>query len=75
MVFTCTARMDFISQAIFVYIDDLSNMLIYNGVGCSNVFVDYMFYADDLCPMAPCAIAFQELLDICHSYRILVDDA
>ena len=32
-----------------------------------------MFYADDLCLMAPCAIALQELLNICHSYSIIVD--
>ena len=73
MVNACTARVDFISQASFIYMDDLSNMLIYNGVGCSinNVYIDFMFYADDLCPMAPCAIAFQKLIDICHSYASL----
>ena len=32
-----------------------------------------MFYADDLCLMAPCAIALQEFLNICHSYSIIVD--
>ena len=38
------------------------------------VYVDYMLHVDDLYPMAPCAIAFQELRDICHNYGILVDD-
>ena len=32
-----------------------------------------MFYADDLCLMAPCAISLQELLNICHSYSIIVE--
>ena len=55
--------------------DDLSNMLIRSGVGCyiDNVCVNHVFYADDLCLMAPCAIALQELLNICHSYSIIVD--
>ena len=50
---------------------DLSNMLICSGVGCyiDNVCVNHVFYADDLCLMAPCAIALQELLNICHSCR------
>ena len=32
-----------------------------------------MFYADDLCIMTPCAIALQELLNICYCYSITVD--
>ena len=58
-----------------VYMDDLSNVLIRSGVGCyiDNVCVNHVFYADDLCLMAPCAIALQELLNICHSYSIIVD--
>ena len=28
------------------------------------------FYADDLCLLAPCAIALQKLLDICHEYGV-----
>ena len=55
--------------------DDLSNMLIRSSVGCyiDNVCVNHVFYADDLCLMAPCAIALQELLNICHSYSNIVD--
>ena len=58
-----------------VNMDGLSNMLICSGVGCyiDNVCVNHVFYADDLCLMAPCAIALQELLNICHSYSIIVD--
>ena len=56
--------------------DDLSNLLISSGIGCflDNVCFNHVFfYADDLCLMAPCAIALQELLNICHSYGITVD--
>ena len=58
-----------------VYMDDLSNMAIGSGVGCyiDNVCVNDVFYADDLCLMAPCAIALQKLIHICHSYSIIVD--
>ena len=31
------------------------------------------FYEEDLCLMAPCPIALQELLHICHNYSISVD--
>ena len=50
-------------------------MLIRIGVGSyiDNVCVNHVFYADDLCLMAPCAIALQELLNICHNYSIIVD--
>ena len=32
-----------------------------------------MFYAHDLCLMAPCAIALQQLINVCHRYSIIVD--
>ena len=38
-----------------------------------NVCINHVFYADDLCLMAPCAIALQQLLNICHRYSIIVD--
>ena len=55
-----------------VYLDDLSKLLISSGIGCfiDNVCFNHVFYADDLCLMAPCAIALQELLHICHNYSI-----
>ena len=33
----------------------------------------YVFYADDLCLMAPCAIALQQVLNTSHSYSIIAD--
>ena len=58
-----------------VYMDEMSNLLISSGFGCflNNVCFNYVFYADDLCLMAPCAIALQELLNICHRYSIIAD--
>ena len=55
--------------------DDLFKLLISSGIGCfiDNVCFNHVFYADDLCLMAPCAIALQELLHICHNYSISVD--
>ena len=63
------------SKLFSVYIDDLSKLLIVSGIGCfiDNVCFNHIFYADDLYLMAPCAIALQELLNICHSYSISVD--
>ena len=43
-------------------------------MGCyvDNVCVRHVFYADDLCLMAPCAIALQQLINVCHRYSIIV---
>ena len=65
-----------LSQKLFsFYIDNLSSLLISSGIGCflDKVCFNHIFYADDLCLMAPCAIKLQELLNICHSYSITVD--
>ena len=50
-------------------------MLNDSGMGCyvDNVCVNHVFYADDLCLMAPCAIALQQLINVCHRYSIIVD--
>ncbi len=34
------------------------------------VCFNHILYADDLCLLAPCAIALQKLLDICHEYGV-----
>ena len=63
------------SKLFSLYMDDLSNLLFNSGIGCflDKVCFKHVFYADDLCLMAPCAIALQELLNMCHSYSITVD--
>ena len=58
-----------------VYMDNLSKLLINSGIGCyiDKVCFNHVFYADDVCLIAPFAIALQELLNICHRYSIAVD--
>ena len=65
-----------LSQKLFsVYMDDLSHLMISLGIGCflDKVCFNHVFYEDDLCLIAPCAIALQELLNKCHRYSITVD--
>ena len=54
------------------YMDDLSVLLSQSGVGChiDDLCINHVFYADDLCLMAPCAIALQELINLCYDYSI-----
>ena len=65
-----------LSPSLFaVYMDDLSSLLNASMIGChiSDVCINHEFYADDLCLMAPCAIALQELLNICYRYSVEVN--
>ena len=65
-----------LSPSLFaVYKDDLSSLLNASRIGChiSDVCINHVFYADDLCLMAPCAIALQELLNICYRYSVEVN--
>ena len=51
--------------------DDLSSLLNTIRIGCH---IDDVFYADDLCLMAPCAIAdLQELINVCYQYSNEID--
>ena len=55
--------------------DDLSVLLSQSGIGChiEDLCINHVFYADDLCLMAPCAIALQELINMCFKYSIEID--
>ena len=55
-----------------MYVDDLTLSLMKSKIGCmlDEVCFNHIFYADDLCLLAPCAIALQKLLDICHEYGV-----
>ena len=54
---------------IAVYMDDFSSLLNASRIGCvSDVCINHVFSADDLCLLAPCAIALQELLNICEPF-------
>ena len=61
-----------LSPSLFaVYMDDLSSLLNSSRIRChiSDVCINHVFYADDLCLMAPCVIALHELL-ICYCYSV-----
>ena len=55
-----------------VYVDDLSFCLTQSETGCSinNIFVNHLFYADDLCLLAPSASGLQSLLNTCTEYGL-----
>jgi len=58
-----------------IYVDQLSELLIVKKVGChiDNVCFNHLFYADDLCLLAPSAIALQKLINVCYDYGIAND--
>ena len=65
-----------LSPSLFaIYIDDISSLLSTSMIGChiSDVCINHVFYEDDLCLMAHCAIALQELINICCLYSIEID--
>ena len=65
-----------LSPSLFaVYMDDFSSLLNASRIGShiNDVCINHVFYADDLCLMAPCAIALQELLSICYRYSVEVN--
>ena len=55
--------------------DDLSVLISQSGIGChiDDLCINHVFYADDLFLMAPCAIALQELINLCYGYSIEID--
>jgi hypothetical protein len=60
-----------ISPKIFaIYVDDLSIQLKETHIGCTlgGECFNHLFYADDLCLLAPSAIGLQKLLNLCHAY-------
>ena len=52
-----------------VYFDELSKALIKLGIGCNvGVYINHLFYADDLCILAPTDMALQQLVNVCYDY-------
>ena len=65
-----------LSPSLFaVYMDNLSSLLNASRIGChiDDVCINHVFYADDLCLMAPCAITLQELIDVYYQYSNEID--
>ena len=61
-----------VTKLFAIYVDDLTLSLIKSKIGCmlDEVCFNHIFNADDLCLLAPCVIALQKLLDICHDYGV-----
>ena len=60
-----------LSSLLFaVYMDDLSSLLNTSSIGChiDDVSINHVCYADELCLMAPSALALQELINVCYQY-------
>ena len=55
--------------AVPIY-SELSHQLNNSKVGCyiNNVCINHLFYADDLCLMAPSPMGLQHLINICGNY-------
>ena len=55
-----------------VYIDDLSNMLNSAGIGCHihSCCINHVFYANDICGIAPSPSGLQGLLNICAKFGL-----
>ena len=53
-----------------LYINELSVKLLDCNHGCfvNNACINHVFYADDLCLIAPSATGLQKLLDVCTAY-------
>ena len=53
-----------------IYVDKLICILRSSGIGCymSEKFAAAIFYADDICILAPSLKGLQQLLDLCSSY-------
>ena len=65
-----------LSPTLFsIYMDDLSLILSESGIGChiDDLYINHVFDANDLCLMAPCAIALQELIGLCNEYSVDID--
>ena len=57
-------------QLFTLYVDDLISRLRSRGLGChiASLFVACLFYADDLCLIAPTRGAMQEMLTVCSEF-------
>ena len=54
---------------------NLSSLLNTRRIRChiDNICINHVFYGDDFCWMPPCAIALQELINVCYQYSNEID--
>ena len=57
-------------QLFAIYMDDLSVCLTQCKAGChpNETVTNHVMYADDICLMAPSAIALQKMLNLCYEF-------
>ena len=57
-------------QLFAIYMDDLSVCLTQSKAGChlNETVINHVMYADDICLMAPSAIALQEMLNMSYEF-------
>ncbi len=55
-----------------IYVDDLSTVLNSSNIGCcfNDVIINHLYYADDLCLIAPSVHGINKLLSVCGKYAI-----
>ena len=55
-----------------IYVDELIDLLKASGVGCyiAEVFAASLFYADDMCILAPSLKGLQRLLSLCSAFCV-----
>ena len=58
-----------------IYVDELISLLKKRGAGChiGDIFAAALFYADDICILAPSLKGLQKLLDTCQDFCIKWD--
>ena len=61
--------------ALYTCMNELSGALSHCKAGCyiNEQCMNHIMYADDVCVMAPTAIALQKLLDVCFESSIAKD--
>ena len=57
-------------QLFAIYMDDLSGFLTQCKASChlNETVTNHVMYADDICLMAPSAIALQKILNLCYEF-------
>ena len=62
-------------QLFDIYMNDLSVCLTQCNAGChlNETVTNHVMYADDICLMAPSAIALQKMLNLCYEFSLSND--
>ena len=68
----CAARWYTLPKLFALYMNNLSRLLVMSNVGCyiDGQCMNHFMHADDICLLAPTAIAMQQLLDICNDHGL-----